>query len=88
MVAAAQGKDRAAQGRAGCDGEISTRAVRYDHPGDPRRVMQAYRRHILGCPVARGQMHYHTYLQTYLAAKRLLETAAVMQRALAMPLHL
>lgn len=48
----------------------------YDHPHpDPAHVMRQYRKHILSFKrkkgTARGLIHYKGFVQTYLAAKRL-----------------
>jgi hypothetical protein len=58
----------------------------YDHPGNPDTVMHAYRRFLLalkskwmghgrGHRCLRAHLHYRAYIETYLAAKRLVNGA-------------
>ena len=48
----------------------------YDHPGDPEHVMRIYRKHILHAKrkygMARCLVKYQGFIDTYLAAKRLI----------------
>ena len=57
--------------------------IEYDHPGKPERVMRLYRKYLIGQKriwmsqrktakrCLRGLTHYKAYIQTYLAAKRI-----------------